>query len=77
MNTTTQTESKPTIQGIQNLKSGDIRVKCSTPKDANGLKNKEWSSAYEGMEIKKPRYGIVVHRASLKRRRTVLEFYPN
>ena len=62
INRTTQIEPKPTIQGIQKLKSGDIRVKCSTPNDANELKNKEWSSAYEGMEVKKPRYGIVIHR---------------
>ena len=59
---TTEAEPKPTIQGIQKLKSGDIRIKCSTTAEANELRDMDWSTAYEGIEVRKPKYGIVVHR---------------
>jgi len=59
--TTIREESKPTIHGIQKLKSGDIRIKCNTTDEANKFRNMDWSSAYEGMEVRNPKDGIVVH----------------
>jgi len=33
----------PTIQGIQKLKSGDIKIKCSTPSEVKQLRNINWN----------------------------------
>jgi hypothetical protein len=52
---------KPKINAIQKLKSGDIKIICQTTDEAATLKNINWASAYNGLSIKKPRYGIVVH----------------
>ena len=54
-----------TIQGIQKLKSGDIRVHCSTPHEAEALRNIDWNTAYKGLKAKKPKYGIVIHGVSI------------
>ena len=54
-----------TIQGIQKLKSGDIRVHCSTPQEAEALRNIDWNTAYKGLKAKKPKYGIVIHGVSI------------
>ena len=57
-------ETNQTVQGIQKLKSGDIRIHCSTPQQAEALRNIDWNTAYEGLKAKKPKYGIVIHGVS-------------
>jgi hypothetical protein len=59
--TTLPDHLKPLLQGVQKLKSGDIRIKCDTPDEVNSLKEINWSEAFPGLYVKKPKYGIVIH----------------
>ena len=54
-------ETAPTIKGVQKLKSGDIRVCCSSPEEAETLRQIDWNVAYLSLKIRKPKYGIVIH----------------
>ena len=51
----------PTIKRVQKLKSGDIRICCTTPEEAETLKQVDWNRAYQSLKTRKPKFGIVVH----------------
>ena len=53
-------ENTPTIQGIQKLKSQDIRIHCNTAREAEQLRKLKWDKAYNGFTVRQPKYGIVV-----------------
>jgi len=59
--TTANQNPVPTIKGVQKLKSGDIRICCNTPEEAEALKQVDWNIAYQGLKIRKPKFGIVIH----------------
>jgi hypothetical protein len=50
-----------TIGGFQILKSNDIRFSCDTEEEANRLREIDWSKAMEGLEVRQPKFGIVIH----------------
>src|SRR5579859_7862815 len=49
------------IGGFRILKSNDIRFTCETEEEANRLRQINWEAAYEGLVLRQPRYGIVIH----------------
>ncbi len=49
------------IDGFQVLKSNDIRFTCNTEEEANRLREIDWSKAYEGLEVRQRKFGIVIH----------------
>jgi hypothetical protein len=51
----------PTIQGIQKLKSHDIRIHCNTAEEAEHLRKLKWNEAYAGLTVRQPKYGIMVN----------------
>ena len=53
-------ENTPTIQGIQKLKSQDIRIHCNTAQEAEQLRKLKWDKAYNGLTVRRPKYGIHV-----------------
>jgi hypothetical protein len=50
----------PTIEGIQKLKSKDIRIHYNTLKEAEQLRKLKWNQAYDGLKIRQTKYGIVM-----------------
>jgi len=55
-----ETTAKPTLNGINKITNG-IRLQCKSPEDAQIVLTANWNSAFEGLAIHKPNYGIVVH----------------
>src|SRR5579859_1671524 len=55
------TEPTPTILGVQKLKSSDIRIRCGTENEAKRLREIDWMKAYPGVEVRRPKYGVVIH----------------
>jgi hypothetical protein len=56
-----QMEDSPIIiQGVQRLRSGDIRVHCNTEKEAEKLRKLKWSESYSGLTVRQPKFGIVI-----------------
>ena len=52
---------KPKLNGINRITNG-IRLQCKSPEDAEILRRKlDWSKAFDGLAVYKPKYGIVVH----------------
>jgi len=49
------------IGGFQVLKSNDIRFTCDSAEEANRLRKIDWSKAFEGLEVRQPKFGIVIH----------------
>jgi hypothetical protein len=49
------------IGGIRILKSSDIRFTCETPKEAACLRKVDWTVAFEGLVVRQPKFGIVIH----------------
>ena len=55
----------PIIRGIQVLgESKDIRFTCDTQEEAQRLREIDWTVAYTGLTVRKPKYGIVIHGVS-------------
>jgi hypothetical protein len=48
------------LNGINKITNG-IRLQCKTPSDADVLRTVDWKAAFDGLEVHKPKYGIVVH----------------
>ena len=57
----TSTRPTSTILGIQKLKSNDIRFRCETEAEAKQLRETDWSKAYPGLGVRRPKYGVVIH----------------
>ena len=53
-------KTAPTIHGVQKLKSQDVRIHCNTAEEAERLRKLNWNSAYEGLTVRQPKYGIVI-----------------
>jgi len=62
----TETVEKPKLNGINKITNG-IRLQCKSPEDATILRTTvNWNSAFDGLEVHKPKYGVVVHGVSIK-----------
>jgi len=51
----------PIIRGVQKLPSKDIRFRYDMEEEAQQLRQIDWTKAYTGLTIRKPKYGIVIH----------------
>src|SRR5579859_1514066 len=59
-------DEKPKINGINKIANG-IRLQCKSPEDAKLLqKMVDWNTAFTGLGVHKPKYGIVIHGVSVK-----------
>jgi hypothetical protein len=56
-------EDKPTVFGISKSKTDPdkIRLRCKTEEQAKQLRQINWETAFEGLSVRKPKYGIVIH----------------
>jgi hypothetical protein len=50
----------PIIQGIEKLKSQNIRIHSSTEEEAEQLRKLNWDKAYNGLTVHQPKYGIMI-----------------
>jgi len=58
-----QHDDKPLLLGVRKpTKDGTIRIRCRTEEEANTLREMDWDTAIGGLQARKPRYGIVVHK---------------
>jgi len=64
-NTESETEvtERPKLNGINGITNG-IRLQCKCPEQAKALRTMDWNTAFEGLKVHKPQYGIVVHGVS-------------
>ena len=53
-------DNHPIIRGIEKLKSQDIRIHCNTANEAEQLRKLNWDKAYNGLTVRRPKYGIHV-----------------
>ena len=53
-------DNHPIIRGIEKLKSQDIRIHCNTVNEAEQLRKLNWDKAYNGLTVRRPKYGIHV-----------------
>jgi len=62
INTHTDGPVKPTLNGVNKLANGNIRMQFQTCEDAQRTRESRisWSSVYEGIKVYKPKYSIVV-----------------
>jgi hypothetical protein len=60
INTSKTTGEKPKLLGIHKLNTG-LRLFFNTAEEAKTAHNVNWSLAYSGLEVHRPKYGIVVH----------------
>jgi hypothetical protein len=58
---TPPTETPIKIGGFRILKSTDIRFTCETAEEAVRLRHINWTEAFEGLIVRQPRFGIVIH----------------
>ena len=66
------TPSPPlTIGGFQILMSNDIRFSCDTEEEANHLHKIDWTKAIERLEVRQPKFSIVIHSIPIE------EIYPH
>src|SRR5271167_239277 len=54
-------DDKPKLYGISRMAHDHIRFRCDTEQHAELLKTINWETAFEGLSIHKPKYGIVIH----------------
>jgi hypothetical protein len=63
VNDTIQHDEKPKLLGVRKpTNDGTIRIRCETEEEANMLRGMDWEAAVGGLQAKKPKYGIVVHK---------------
>jgi hypothetical protein len=51
----------PKIHGISKLSNDEYRLHCETEEDPPLLNAMNWDSAFEGAQVKKRKYGLVLH----------------
>ena len=61
INISTGNDDKPKLQGFNRLANSGIRLQCKTAEEAQQLRNIDWSKAFKGLKVHKPKYGIVIH----------------
>ena len=52
-------ENCPTIEGIQKLRSQDIRIHCNTEEEAEKLRNIKWGDSYAGLTVRQSKFGFI------------------
>jgi len=57
---------KPKLQGVNKREDNTIKIQCKSEDEANQLRSIDWTIAYEGLEVHKPKFGIVVHGVAKK-----------
>ena len=63
INETIQHDEKPKLLGVRKpTNDGTIRIRCETEEEANMLRDLNWETAVGGLQARKPKYGIVVHK---------------
>jgi hypothetical protein len=62
---TPPTETPIKIGGFRVLKSNDIRFACESAEEATRLRKLDWTAAYEGLVVRQPKFGIVIHGVSI------------
>ena len=50
----------PIIRGVVKLKSQDIRIHCKTEEEAKQLRGLKWNTAYDGLTVHQPKYGLMI-----------------
>jgi hypothetical protein len=57
-----KTEATPQVCGFNVLSGDTVRLQCLNEQSATTLKNSmDWSKTYAGIELRKRKYGVVVH----------------
>ena len=51
----------PKIHGINKFSNNEYRLHCESPEDPQLLSKMDWSLAFEGVKIKRRKYGLVIH----------------
>ena len=56
-------DDKPTVFGISKSKTDPdkVRIRRKTEEQAKLLRQINWETAFEGLSVRKPKYGIVIH----------------
>jgi Zinc knuckle len=63
INTNVFTDNKPVLFGVSKpTNDGTVRLRCKTEEDAKTLRKLDWEAATKGLQVRKPKYGIVVHK---------------
>jgi hypothetical protein len=58
-----QHDEKPVLLGVSKpTKLGTIRIRCETENEAKTLREMDWETAVGGLQARKPKYGVVVHK---------------
>jgi hypothetical protein len=53
-------DNHPIIHRIEKLKSQDICIHCKTEEEAEQLRSVKWDNAYNGLTVRKAKFGIVI-----------------
>jgi len=55
-------QEKPVLKSVNKMSKNTFRLYFRTPEDAKLIKNTliDWNTAYDGLDIHKPKYGIVI-----------------
>jgi hypothetical protein len=62
INTNVHCDKKPTLLGvIKTAKDSNVRIRCETEDEAKMLREINWETAFEGLQARKPKFGIVIH----------------
>src|SRR5271170_4770540 len=62
INTNVYRNEKPTLLGvIKPTKEGNLRICCENEEEAKMLQQINWETSFEGLQARKPKFGIVIH----------------
>ena len=61
INANVQQEEKPKLFGVSKATEDHIRIRYKTEQEAKLLRQLNWETAFEGLSVRKPKYGIVIH----------------
>jgi Zinc knuckle len=62
VNSNVQCDKKPKLCGVSKpTKDGTVRILCDNENEANMLRSINWETATEGLQARKPKFGIVIH----------------
>ena len=53
-------DNTPIIDGVQKLRSRDIRIHCNTSEEAEQLRKLKWEQAYNGLAVRQSKYGVII-----------------
>jgi hypothetical protein len=59
-------EHTPKIHGINKLSNNEYRLHCESKEDPQLLSKMDWNLVFNGVRIKKRKYGLVIHRVPKK-----------